>query len=134
MSLGNVNCYLRRTRVTREGEIHYNLKADEDRKKMPASNKSNVFVRQNLNTCFSIEVYLFNESCTPSRPPYRILARHSPSSNDDITPTPLQPHFLPTATMSMFRSKKLDLGCFVNIKVIRDHTKRKVFAEHEPER
>jgi len=44
--------------------------------------------------------------------------------------------FLPstTAIMSMFRSKKLDLGCFVNIKVIRDHTKRKVFAEHEPER
>ncbi|TVY85592.1 37S ribosomal protein, mitochondrial, partial [Lachnellula willkommii] len=36
--------------------------------------------------------------------------------------------------MSMFRSKKLDLGCFVNIKIIRDHTKRKVFAEHEPER
>ncbi|KAI9745258.1 MAG: 40S ribosomal protein mrp2, mitochondrial [Claussenomyces sp. TS43310] len=36
--------------------------------------------------------------------------------------------------MSMFRSKKLDLGCFVNIKVIRDHTKRKVFAEHETER
>jgi hypothetical protein len=36
--------------------------------------------------------------------------------------------------MSMFRSKKLDLGCFVNVKVIRDHTKRKVFAEHETER
>jgi small subunit ribosomal protein S14 len=36
--------------------------------------------------------------------------------------------------MSMFRAKKLDLGCFVNVKVIRDHTKRKVFAEHEPER
>lgn len=36
--------------------------------------------------------------------------------------------------MSMFRSKKLDLGCFVNIKTIRDHTKRKVFAEHEPQR
>jgi hypothetical protein len=36
--------------------------------------------------------------------------------------------------MAMFRSKKLDLGCFVNIKVIRDHTKRKVFADHEPER
>ena len=36
--------------------------------------------------------------------------------------------------MSMFRSKKLDLGCFVNIKVIRDHTKRKVFAEHETQR
>ncbi|QSZ32262.1 hypothetical protein DSL72_001836 [Monilinia vaccinii-corymbosi] len=36
--------------------------------------------------------------------------------------------------MSMFRAKKLDLGCFINIKVIRDHTKRKVFAEHETER
>ncbi|ELR02713.1 40S ribosomal protein mrp2, mitochondrial [Pseudogymnoascus destructans] len=36
--------------------------------------------------------------------------------------------------MSMFRSKKLDLGCFVNIKIIRDHTKRKVFAEHETQR
>jgi small subunit ribosomal protein S14 len=34
----------------------------------------------------------------------------------------------------MFRAKKLDIGCFVNIKVIRDHTKRKVFAEHETER
>ena len=38
------------------------------------------------------------------------------------------------ARMSMFRAKKLDIGCFVNIKVIRDHTKRKVFAEHETER
>lgn len=37
-------------------------------------------------------------------------------------------------TMSMFRAKKLDLGCFVNIKVIRDHTKRKVFEEWETER
>jgi hypothetical protein len=36
--------------------------------------------------------------------------------------------------MSMFRAKKMDLGCFINVKVIRDHTKRKVFAEHEPER
>ncbi|GAB7356024.1 hypothetical protein MBLNU459_g6645t1 [Dothideomycetes sp. NU459] len=36
--------------------------------------------------------------------------------------------------MSMFRAKKLDLGGFVNIKVIRDHTKRKVFEEHETER
>jgi len=34
----------------------------------------------------------------------------------------------------MFRSKKLDLGCFVNVKVIRDHTKRKVFAANEVER
>ena len=36
--------------------------------------------------------------------------------------------------MSMYRAKKLDLGGFVNIKVIRDHTKRKVFAKNEPER
>ncbi|EMC98050.1 hypothetical protein BAUCODRAFT_32054 [Baudoinia panamericana UAMH 10762] len=36
--------------------------------------------------------------------------------------------------MAQFRARKLDLGCFVNIKIIRDHTKRKVFEEHEPER
>lgn len=36
--------------------------------------------------------------------------------------------------MSQFRAKKLDLGCFVNAKVIRDHTKRKVFVKNEPER
>ncbi|GAB7359769.1 hypothetical protein MBLNU230_g6940t1 [Neophaeotheca triangularis] len=36
--------------------------------------------------------------------------------------------------MSQFRSKKLDLSSFINIKVIRDHTKRKVFEENEPER
>lgn len=36
--------------------------------------------------------------------------------------------------MSMFRAKKLDLGCFINTRIIRDHTKRKVFEENEPER
>jgi hypothetical protein len=36
--------------------------------------------------------------------------------------------------MAAFRSKKLDLGCFITIRNIRDHTKRKVFEEHEPER
>ncbi|KAK5131274.1 hypothetical protein LTR08_001179 [Meristemomyces frigidus] len=36
--------------------------------------------------------------------------------------------------MAHFRAKKLDLGCFTNIKIIRDHTKRKVFEENEPER
>lgn len=36
--------------------------------------------------------------------------------------------------MSQFRAKKLDLGCFVNIRNIRDHTKRKTFAEFEPQR
>jgi small subunit ribosomal protein S14 len=33
-----------------------------------------------------------------------------------------------------FRAKRLDLGGFVNVKVIRDHTKRKVFEKHEAER
>ncbi|KAI2637669.1 glucocorticoid receptor-like (DNA-binding domain) [Hypomontagnella submonticulosa] len=36
--------------------------------------------------------------------------------------------------MSMFRAKKLDIGCFINIKTIRDHSKRKAFAQFEPER
>ena len=36
--------------------------------------------------------------------------------------------------MAQFRAKKLDLGCFVNIMNIRDHTKRKVFEQNEPER
>ncbi|KAI1114198.1 ribosomal protein S14p/S29e [Nemania sp. NC0429] len=36
--------------------------------------------------------------------------------------------------MSMFRAKRLDIGSFINVHVIRDHTKRKTFAAHEPER
>ncbi|RYP48521.1 hypothetical protein DL768_005600 [Monosporascus sp. mg162] len=36
--------------------------------------------------------------------------------------------------MSQFRAKRLDIGCFVNIKTIRDHSKRKAFAQFEPER
>ncbi|KAF1983804.1 glucocorticoid receptor-like (DNA-binding domain) [Aulographum hederae CBS 113979] len=36
--------------------------------------------------------------------------------------------------MSQFRAKTLDIGCFVNKWIIRDHTKRKVFKENEPER
>ncbi|EMF08212.1 mitochondrial 40S ribosomal protein MRP2 [Sphaerulina musiva SO2202] len=33
-----------------------------------------------------------------------------------------------------FRPAKLDIGCFINNKIIRDHTKRKVFEQNEPER
>lgn len=33
-----------------------------------------------------------------------------------------------------FRSAKLDLGCYANIRTIRDHTKRKVYEIFEPER
>jgi small subunit ribosomal protein S14 len=36
--------------------------------------------------------------------------------------------------MSQFRAAKLDIGCYANIRNIRDHTKRKVFAQNEPER
>jgi small subunit ribosomal protein S14 len=36
--------------------------------------------------------------------------------------------------MSQFRAKKLDLGCFVNVWTLRDHSKRKAFAAAEPER
>jgi len=36
--------------------------------------------------------------------------------------------------MSQFRAKRLDLSCFINVRVLRDHTKRKVFEQHEPER
>ncbi|KAK3898246.1 hypothetical protein C8A05DRAFT_47371 [Staphylotrichum tortipilum] len=36
--------------------------------------------------------------------------------------------------MVLFRAKKFDLGCFTNIGIIRDHSKRKAFAAHEAER
>ncbi|EME85972.1 uncharacterized protein MYCFIDRAFT_210375 [Pseudocercospora fijiensis CIRAD86] len=35
---------------------------------------------------------------------------------------------------ALFRSKKLDISCFINNKNLRDHTKRKVFEQTEPER
>jgi hypothetical protein len=49
-------------------------------------------------------------------------------------PNSLIQHQRTAAIMSMFRAKKLDIGCYVNIRNIRDHTKRKVFAANEPER
>jgi hypothetical protein len=33
-----------------------------------------------------------------------------------------------------FRAARLDIGSFINKWVIRDHTKRKVFAEYEADR
>ncbi|KAI9812693.1 MAG: 40S ribosomal protein mrp2, mitochondrial [Thelocarpon impressellum] len=36
--------------------------------------------------------------------------------------------------MAEFRSKVLDIASFINVRVLRDHTKRKVFAQHETER
>jgi hypothetical protein len=47
----------------------------------------------------------------------------------------LQPKSLAIlAAMAQFRAKKLDLGCFINSKIIRDHTKRKTFEQFEPQR
>jgi hypothetical protein len=37
-------------------------------------------------------------------------------------------------TTAPFRAAKLDLGGFINSKIIRDHTKRKVFEKYEPQR
>ncbi|KAI4209473.1 MAG: hypothetical protein LQ351_007604 [Letrouitia transgressa] len=36
--------------------------------------------------------------------------------------------------MVQFRAKKLDLSCIVNVHVLRDHTKRKVYEQNEVER
>ena len=36
--------------------------------------------------------------------------------------------------MSHFRAKKLDLGGFINTRILRDHTKRKVYEQFEPQR
>ncbi|KAL6240485.1 40S ribosomal protein mrp2, mitochondrial [Rhinocladiella similis] len=35
---------------------------------------------------------------------------------------------------AQFRAKKLDLGGFINIKIIRDHSKRKAYEKFEPQR
>lgn len=32
---------------------------------------------------------------------------------------------------NLLRAKKLDIGCWINNKIIRDHTKRKVFEDNE---
>ena len=44
------------------------------------------------------------------------------------------PSKVPQVMEHVLRSKRLDLGCFVNVKVLRDHTKRKTFAENEEHR
>ncbi|KAL4808832.1 hypothetical protein BDV18DRAFT_90480 [Aspergillus unguis] len=36
--------------------------------------------------------------------------------------------------MSQFRAKKLDIAGHISSKIIRDHTKRKVFEQYEPDR
>jgi hypothetical protein len=64
--------------------------------------------------------------------PYqRILAHRATFNLISIANHPPIAH---TVAMAQFRPKKLDLGCFVHIMNMRDHTKRKVFEQHEPER
>jgi len=58
----------------------------------------------------------------------------SPEKLTSSSATKPQPDQANSPKMSQFRAKKLDLGCFVNIRVIRDHTKRKVFEEYETQR
>ncbi|OAX79589.1 hypothetical protein ACJ72_06093 [Emergomyces africanus] len=36
--------------------------------------------------------------------------------------------------MSQFRAKRLDISGFINPRIVRDHTKRQVFKQFEPER
>lgn len=58
----------------------------------------------------------------------------STTTSNDETPDNVDRFQPAPPKMSMFRAKKLDLGCFVNIKVIRDHSKRKTFEKFEAER
>lgn len=60
--------------------------------------------------------------------------RLSTSDFNAIDSDPLSERRKRLHTMSQFRSKTLDLAGFINARVIRDHTKRKVFEKHEPER
>ncbi|KAK0759451.1 hypothetical protein N5P37_007639 [Trichoderma harzianum] len=62
---------------------------------------------------------------------YRPIANHFPQNRLEFGRSPKHTR---QPNMSMFRAKKLDLGCFVKARTIRDHTKRKVFEEHEAER
>lgn len=55
-------------------------------------------------------------------------SKNEPSSSRTTNATTTMTRIAP------FRARKLDLGCFVNVHVLRDHTKRKVFAQHEAER
>ena len=68
------------------------------------------------------------------RPQARRRSRLRPERQFD-SPTDTHATRRPTAAkMSMFRAKKFDLGCFTNIKIIRDHSKRKAFEAAEAER
>lgn len=57
-----------------------------------------------------------------------ISSRLQKPDNLDISITPT------SRTMSQFRAKKLDIAGFINPRVVRDHTKRKVFEQYEPDR
>jgi hypothetical protein len=53
---------------------------------------------------------------------YREASRHRiPQPSAAIMPPP-------------FRAKRLDLSCFINVRVLRDHAKRKAFEQHETQR
>jgi hypothetical protein len=62
------------------------------------------------------------------------LARQNHPRLSRTTATSTQDCASRNCSMSQFRAKRLDLGGFINIKIIRDHTKRKVFEKFEAER
>jgi hypothetical protein len=64
--------------------------------------------------------------------PYQRFLAHAATFN--LISIDYHPSIPYTVAMAQFRPKKLDLGCFVHIMNMRDHTKRKVFEQHEPER
>ena len=60
--------------------------------------------------------------------------RDSTSSDATASKTTTARHSHPASAMSQFRAKKLDISCFINVRVLRDHTKRKVFEHFETQR
>ena len=75
----------------------------------------------------SLSVPVTSEGAKPSKVSTLELQSHRSSE----APTNIRREI---NSMAQFRAKRLDLGGFVNIKIIRDHTKRKVFEKFEPER
>jgi hypothetical protein len=75
---------------------------------------------------FSIDLTLILPSIheTPSSQLHKGILRSAPEVEQSLN----------MPTQAPFRAKRLDLGGFINSKIIRDHTKRKVFEKFEPQR
>ena len=103
-----------------------------------------------LGSAFTALEALIGDAMDGPAPPGRILAAVSGSARQAIgiensgrrhrrerrasTPTANMSGPANVAASLFKRSKKLDLGCFVNVWTLRDHTKRKAFEATEAER